>query len=151
MPKKLLYLLTTGMLFFCTSGFYAIPDSDRVCGKWQSAEKNLIVQVYKDGEDFRAKIVWFNDKDDPSRPMDTRLDSKNPQPALRTRKIVGMDVLEDMVYVAKSDSWENGKIYDALSGRTWSSAAYINPQGQLKVTGYWHFKWIGRTITFNRI
>lgn len=151
MLNTLLRMISAGALLLCTCAFSVVADSERVCGKWMSAEKNLIVQVYKDGDDFKAKIVWFDDKDDPSRPMETRLDSKNPNPAYRNRKILGMDVLDDMVYMPKSDSWENGKIYDALSGRTWSSSAYINDKGQLRVTGYWHFKWIGRTITFNRI
>ncbi|WP_460678666.1 DUF2147 domain-containing protein [Mucilaginibacter koreensis] len=126
------------------------PDSDRVLGKWMSTEKNLLVQVYKDGSYFQAKILWFSDKDDPSRPIETRVDYKNPDKNLRTRKLIGMTVLEDMVYVPKTNSWEGGKIYDAVSGRKWSSAAYINNKGELKVTGYWHFKWIGRTLTFTR-
>lgn len=126
-------------------------ECDRICGKWMSAQKNLIVQVYKDGDDFRAKIVWFSDKDDPSRPMDTRTDSKNPDAALRNRKLIGMNVLEGLKYMPDSDSWEDGKIYDAMSGRTWSSSAKIANDGELKVTGYWHFKVFGRTIDFTRI
>lgn len=82
--------------------------------------------------------------------METRLDTDNPDPKLRTQKVMGSNILKNLVYVPKSNSWENGVIYDAQHGRYWDSAAYINKEGELKVTGYWHFKFIGKTLTFIR-
>ena len=78
-------------------------------------------------------------------------DSKNPDEALRSRKILGMDVLEKLRYDAGSNSWEDGMIYDAKNGREWNASAYISKDGLLKVKGYWHFKFIGRTLVFKRI
>lgn len=127
-----------------------VPPSDMICGKWMIAQKNLTVDIYKEGKEFKAKIVWFNDKDDKSRPMETRLDIDNPDPKLRTQKILGSSILQKLVYVPKTNSWEKGIIYDALHGHYWDSAAYINDKGELKVTGYWHFKFIGKTLTFIR-
>lgn len=129
----------------------AVSPSDRICGKWMSEEKNCIVQVYKAGNEFGAKLLWFDDSDDKSKPMNTRTDYKNPDPNLQNRKIIGMDVLDDLVYVPKTDTWENGIIYDAKSGRKWSSAVSFTSSGTLKVTGFWHFKFIGKTMTFKRI
>ena len=83
--------------------------------------------------------------------MQTRLDTQNPDPKLRTQKILGSSILNKLVYVPQSDTWEHGIIYDALHGHHWDSSAYINKNGQLKVTGYWHFKFIGKTLTFIRI
>lgn len=122
---------------------------EQICGKWQSAEKNLIVQVYKVDDEFKARIVWFNDDDD-SKPLDYWTDKKNPDPALRSRKILGLNVLEKLVYDADSNSWEEGVIYDAKNGRHWNSSAYIDKEGHLRVKGYWHFKFIGKTMKFNR-
>lgn len=126
-------------------------ECDQICGKWMSTDKNLAVQVYKENEDFKAKIIWFNDSDDKAHPMDVRADVSNPDKSLRGRKILGMNVLEKLVFDPKSNSWENGVIYDALHGKYWDSAAYITPDGALKVTGYWHFKFIGKTLTFIRL
>ena len=53
-------------------------NGDQLCGKWISSEKNLIVLVYKSGNSFKAKIVWFND--DPSIPMGELRDTHNPDP-----------------------------------------------------------------------
>ena len=113
--------------------------------------KNLSVEVYKDGKDFKAKIIWFDDSDDKTHPMAVRQDVSNPDKALRNRPILGMNVVENLEYDAESHSWEKGIIYDASHGRYWDSSAYITPTGELKVTGYWHFKFIGRTLTFKRL
>lgn len=129
---------------------YSGHGPDRICGKWISEEKNLIVQIYKDEGLFKAKIVWFKNTDK-SRAMDEWTDLRNPNPELRSRKIIGLGILRNLTYVSKSDSWEDGKIYDALHGHEWDASAYINKEEELKVTGYWHFKFFGRTLTFTRM
>jgi uncharacterized protein (DUF2147 family) len=127
-----------------------VPNCDQICGKWMSSEKNLLVQVYHDADNtYRAKIIWF--RDDPSKPMGEWCDTKNPDPSLRTRKILGMSVLRELKYDASSGSWEDGMIYDAKNGKEWNASVYINKEGLLKVKGYWHFKIFGRTMTFKRV
>jgi uncharacterized protein (DUF2147 family) len=125
------------LVFFIGLGFqsYAVnaPESDRICGKWISS----------------AKIIWFND--DPSKPMEEWRDKHNPDPALRNRKIVGLEILNGLRYDSGSHTWEGGTIYDAQRGKQWDAAGYIDKDGELKVKGYWHIKIIGRTMTFRRI
>ena len=137
--KSSAQILTTGVL-----------PQDRIVGKWMSEEKNVMVQVYKNGDKYAAKLIWFDDSDDRSKPMNTRVDYKNPDPALRNRKLIGMEVVDNLEYNPSTNSWENGMIYDAKSGRTWSSAASITSKGVLKVTGYWHFKFLGKSMIFDR-
>lgn len=138
--KSSAQILTTGVI-----------APERIIGKWISAQKNCIVQVYKNGNEFGAKLLWFDDSDNPLKPMITRTDYKNPNAALRNRKLIGMDVVDNLTYNPATNSWENGLIYDANSGHTWSSAAFITNEGLLKVTGYWHFKFLGRTMIFKRV
>jgi uncharacterized protein (DUF2147 family) len=126
-----------------------VPNCDQICGKWMSAEKNLTVLVYKSGDQFKAKIIWF--RDDPSKPMEEWRDKNNPDPALCNRRILGMEILRDIKYDPDDNSWGDGMIYDAKHGREWNASAYINKEGLLKVKGYWHFKFIGRTMTFHRV
>ncbi len=108
-----------------------------------------MVQVYKEKNQFRAKIIWFND--DPSKPMQEWRDKHNPDPALRNRKLVGLEILNGLRYDADSHTWEGGTIYDAQHGKQWDAAGYIDKDGLLKVKGYWHIKIIGRTMTFKRV
>jgi uncharacterized protein (DUF2147 family) len=148
--NPLMFKLLT--LFFLTAfipKYTAVNDADRICGKWISSNKDLIVLVYKDGTGFKGKMVWFKNIDN-SKAMDEWTDKHNPDPALRNRKLIGMDILNKMTYDKGSDSWENGKIYDSQSGHEYSASVHINKDGMLKVTGYWHFKFIGKTMTFVR-
>ena len=125
--------------------------ANRICGKWESTEKNLIVEVYPYKNTFKAKMVWFTGGVSKAKPMETITDIKNPDPALRSRKVLGLDVVENLTYNPKSDSWEGGKIYEVQSGKYWSAAAYIDKTGLLKVKGYWKVKLLGKTMTFKRV
>ncbi len=150
MNLKIILLL----LFFC------VPDNrkaisngaeDLILGKWISLQKNVVVQVYKENEEFKAKVCWFSDADNPAKPMAIRTDRQNPDVNLRSRKILGMDILKRLTYNPKSKRWEGGIIYDPLSGREWSSVVYFNNKGLLEVKGFWHFEFISKTMTFKRI
>lgn len=125
-------------------------NADAIIGKWMTIENNLEVEVYKEDNIFRAKIIWFK-IDDTTRPMDTRTDEKNPDPALRSRKWLGMEVLRNLKYNAHANEWQDGIIYDAKHGKEWDSVVWINDAGLLKVKGYWIFKWISQTLTFKRV
>jgi uncharacterized protein (DUF2147 family) len=150
MAVKLLFNFFS-LIFFTgiISQAHIAPADEQVCGKWESSEKNLIVQVYKEDNKFRAKIIWYNDTD--GKPMDYWTDRHNPDPALRSRKILGLSVLTGLTYNPHTNSWEDGLIYDSKHGREWNASAYIDKDGTLKVKGYWHFKFIGRTMSFKRI
>jgi len=137
--KSSAQILTTGVL-----------PQDKILGKWMSVEKNVMVNVYKNGSKYGAKLVWFDDSDDKSKPMNARVDFKNPDKSLQNRKLIGMEVVDNLDYNPSTSSWENGVIYDAKNGRNWSSAATITSDDELKVTGYWHFKFLGKTMVFKR-
>ena len=140
-------------LMLLTSSNYhttSIVEADQICGKWQNEDKNLVVQVYRDNAEYKARIVWF-DNGEGEQAMYNFTDKHNPDPALRNRKLLGMNVLENLVYDPETRTWEDGLIYDATNGRQWSSSAKINKDGSLKVKGYWKFKFIGKTISFKRI
>ncbi|HVW14132.1 MAG TPA: DUF2147 domain-containing protein [Mucilaginibacter sp.] len=143
--------LTIAFLLVCLwqTRVLAVQNADRICGKWMSEEKNLMVEVYRSGNEFRARIIWF--KGEPGHPMQGWLDTKNPNPALRKRKVLGMEILHGLKYERDSDSWEDGIVYDSMHGHEWNAAAYIDGHGLLRVRGYWHFKIFGKTLVFHRV
>ena len=61
------------------------------------------------------------------------VDSKNPDPALRTRPIQGIVILSE--FKDSGGEWE-GKIYDPRAGKTYRSTMSKQPDGTLKVKGY---------------
>lgn len=142
------FLIAFSFIFFNMSGR---TKSDFVLGSWLATDKSVAVEVYKINDEFRAKVLWFNQKLGSGKPMQMRYDTENPNPALRKRKILGMEILEGLQYNSSNNSWENGKIYDATSGKFWDSSASLNKDGTLKVRGFWKFKWIGKSMSFKKI
>ncbi len=141
--------LVLTLLTFNISKANSIPPAEQICGKWETTENNLIVLVYMKDNKFQGKIIWYSDTG--GKPMDFGTDKRNPDPALRSRKILGMSVLRDLSYQPSSNSWEDGIIYESKNGKEWNASVYIDKNGFLKVKGYWHFKFIGKTMTFHRV
>ncbi len=145
LKKKLLFLFV-----FLSVLFSAQNSADAILGHWIDKDNSVVVQIYKQKNEYRAKIIWFNEKLGSRKPMHERKDTSNPNPELRERKIIGMEILEGLEYVPEKNTWEFGKIYDASSGRHWDSAARIDQKGFLHVRGFWKYKWIGRSMIFMR-
>lgn len=84
---------------------------------------------------LELEVIWFDDRLGSGTPMNTRVDLHNPNPKLRNTKVIGMDIWRSGLY-SKTRHWENGKIYDASSGKTCDAFAEINDEGQMFVRGY---------------
>lgn len=139
------------LIIFSSHSLYAQNREDAITGKWMSSDDNLEVEIYKVNTDFKARVIWFDDTDDKSKPMNERLDEKNNNKVLRNRKIIGMEALRDLKYNKSDDEWQNGIIYDSSSGKEWNAKAWLTDEGLLKVRGYWHFSLFGQNMTFKKV
>ena len=140
----------TGFLLFTFTTFTSVAQNnpDAIIGKWITLTGNCIVDVYKLNGEYRAKVIWFKDKG--NKPMNEWTDEKNPNTALRNRKLLGMEVVHGLHYDAAEKECVDGVIYDATSGKEWDSVAWITEDNLLKVKGYWVFKFLSETKTFKR-
>lgn len=78
-------------------------------------------------------------------------DVKNPNPKLRQREVIGMEFLTDFEYNPKANEYQNGKIYDPRSGKTYDCKMWFGKDGNLRVRGYLGFSMLGMTVVFERI
>ncbi len=137
-------------IFFLINSFISIAQNnpDAILGKWVTTAGNCMVEVYKQSNEFKAKIIWFKEG---KKPINEWVDEKNPDPALRNRKLLGMEVLHGLHYDLDEKEWVDGVIYDATSGKEWDSVVWLTDDNLLKVKGYWVFKFLSETKTFKRI
>jgi len=149
MKNSVFLLFTFGMLVFESNLGFAQDAANSICGRWVSQQKNIIIDICRANKDYKAKIVWFDAGSEQK--MEEWRDINNPDKALRSRKLIGLNILNNLQYQAASNSYENGMIYDAMHGHEWNASAHITKQGQLSIEGYWHFKFIGKTMLFNRV
>jgi uncharacterized protein (DUF2147 family) len=68
------------------------------------------------------------------RPGETGLDMRNPNVALRTRPLIGLNILSGFARQS-DDSYKGGTIYDPEDGKTYRSEFRLKADGRLEVKG----------------
>ena len=118
-----------------------------VIGKWKLEDGTAIVEVYKSGDVYNGKIVWLQNPTEAD--GSHAVDSNNPDKALRSRKLIGLNMLSDL----KKDGAEynNGKIYDPGNGKTYNCSMKVegdvlHVRGSLDKKGL-----LGRTMDWFRV
>ena len=118
-----------------------------VIGKWKLEDGTAIVEVYQQGDVFNGKIVWLQN---PTEADGTpAVDNLNPDPKLRTRQLIGLNMLSNL---KKSGSeYSGGSIYDPGNGKTYNCSMRV--EGDiLKVRGSLDKRGlIGRTMDWFRV
>ena len=143
MKKIITFLLFFVVVFDCR----AQNTPDAILGTWITKAGNCKIEVYKQDEEFKAKIVWL--KEDKNG-MNDYTDKENPDPALRSRKLLGIDVVHGLHYDPDENEYVDGVIYDARNGKKWDSIVWLTDDNLLKIKGYWLFKFLSETSTFKR-
>ena len=125
----------------------AVAFAQDVVGKWKLEDGSAIVEVYKSGDAFNGKIVWL---EKPTEADGTpAVDNNNPDKALRSRKLIGLNMLSDLK--ASNGEYTGGKIYDPGNGKTYNCSMKVDGKG-LTVRGSLDKKGlIGRTMDWFRV
>ncbi len=143
---KKLVLLFVGLLFaFGVNVYAANTDGDTILGKWLTENGKSVVEVYHCGDAYCGKIVWLKE---PFKDGKEKVDDKNPDKSLRSRKIVGLEILKGLQYKGPN-KWGGGKIYDPEKGKTYKCKAWMEGE-ELKFRGFIGFSLLGRTTTWTR-
>ena len=118
-----------------------------VVGKWKLEDGTAIVEVYKQGETFNGKIVWL---EKPTEADGTpAVDDLNPDPALRKRQLIGLNMLSGLK--ENGGEYSGGKIYDPGNGKTYNCSMKVEGD-VLKVRGSLDKRGlIGRTMDWFRV
>lgn len=119
------WMTAAGLLMLPLSAQAASP----ITGRWVTQSKDGVVEVYSCGENICGKLSKFL-VNPPAGPG--AKDINNPDKALRSRTILGMNVLTG--FKAAGDEWK-GQIYDPKSGKTYRSIVYKGKSGNLVVKG----------------
>ncbi len=102
-------------------------------GDWFTLGGLAKVHITPCGATLCGTVVWMKTPNDPETGKPQR-DDKNPDPALRDRAALGLQILRGMKPVGDG-RWADGTIYDPRSGMTYASKMSTNADGTLKVEG----------------
>lgn len=118
-----------------------------VVGKWKLEDGTAIVEVYQSGDVFNGKIVWL--KNPTEADGSPAIDKNNPDKALRSRKLIGLNMLSGLKKAGSE--YSGGSIYDPGNGKTYNCSMKVEGK-VLKVRGSLDKKGLlGRTMDWFRV
>ena len=118
-----------------------------VVGKWKLEDGTAIVEVYQQGDVYNGKIVWLQKPTEPD--GSPAVDDKNPDPKLRTRQVLGLNMLSNLK--KGNGEYSGGSIYDPGNGKTYNCSMKVEGD-VLKVRGSLDKRGlIGRTMDWFRV
>ena len=147
MIKSLCLQIGLLVLLGSLTSFHSTPTGYQLLGVWESEEKNLQIEMFEKGGEFFGRMIYF--KCSSEEIMRTVEDIENPNRALVNRKLLGLTLVTHLAYQG-DNVWDNGKIYDPNSGRTFEARIQLSGSESATVRGYWKYRWIGRSMVFHR-
>ncbi|MCF0199473.1 MAG: DUF2147 domain-containing protein [Bacteroidaceae bacterium] len=127
----------------------AFAQADRIVGTYATVHDGVSskVKISKVGNAYRAQVIWVDNlkKEDGS----IRTDEKNPDAAKRSTPANKIVLVEKVTYNEKKNQWDNGKIYEPTSGKTWTVTISFKDEKTLKVRG--SFGPIGKSVYWTKL
>ena len=143
--KSIIYLLA--LLF----SFDSLLSKERIFGYWLTPGSIVLIENCDNYVCAKIETIFVDDGRDPK----LILDENNKNKALRSRAIVGINVLSG--FLMKDDEqrdFRGGRIYDPRRGREFKSSLHLKEDGNLEVEGCLAFicdseEWLPLVVTIN--
>ena len=124
--KNIIYLLA--LLF----SFDSPLSKERVFGYWLTPGSIVLIENCDNYVCAKIETIFVDDGRDPK----LVLDENNRDKALRSRAIVGINVLSGfLIKDVKQRDFRGGRIYDPRRGREFKSNLHLKEDGNLEVEG----------------
>lgn len=146
--KKAMKTVLIAALVLAFAPICAAAQGPGPTGVWLYPNQRFAVAIVACGDKLCGKIAWLKSPEDAQ--GQPRFDSANPDPALRTRPILGLTVLEGLRRV-DDHTWENGTIYNPDDGSHYSATLSVADDGTLRVHAYVLVALLGKTIVLTRV
>ena len=136
------------LLFVLLGAAPVAAESPTLVGVWLHANQRIRLEIAPCGDRLCGNLVWFKwPNDAQGRPL---IDLENPDPALRTRPLLGLTVLRGLRRAGER-SWEDGKIYNPDDGEDYNVTISIRDDGAALVRAYVLLPIFGQTQTWTRV
>lgn len=163
-PLRSILFVSLAIAALATSGFSQSTSptpaspADQLLGTWKTQPDGgdfAYVAIFRHGNVYSGKIGWLSQPDYPASEGPQwagkpKVDRNNPDPSLRARPIIGLQILRSFTYDG-GGVWSGGTIYDPKKGKTYRCKITLRPDGTLFVRGYIGFSWLGRTTVWTPV
>lgn len=141
--------------------------ADAIVGRWLIASKDAVIDIHAaespdpgpaegmTGDEYHGSIAWlldktYDEKDGPALNGKPLLDHRNPDPALRTRPLLGLPMLKGLRFDGQNH-WLDGRVYSCNDGRTYRVQVSLADRDHLNLRGYFGLPIFGMTSVWTRI
>ncbi len=138
-----------------------VGDRDAILGIWETehTETNYShVEVYKEAGEYHGKVIWlknplYPDDDPGGMGGQPRVDLNNSNKSLRTRPVMGLELMHSFKFDDDNGRWIDGRIYDPDNGKEYRCQITLRDPDTLDVYGYVKIAFIkvGRHTTWTRV
>ncbi len=146
--KKLMTVPVLAVLMAFMMSFQS-DNGDSLLGIWEPSNGRARVKIEKIGNKYYGKIVWLIEPSDPETGK-PKTDTNNPDESLRSVPLKGYRMLKDFVYKGDNE-WDEGTIYDPLTGNTYNCTIKMKDKNTLDIRGYIGISTFGRTDVWKRL
>ena len=105
--------------------------AEEYVGTWLTQQADAHIRVAKCGKALCGTVTWLKDAVD-AKTGKPPVDDKNPDPAKRTRKILGIQIFS--MEQDATGSWKGG-IYNSDDGKTYEGRLSAHGEDELEVQG----------------
>jgi uncharacterized protein (DUF2147 family) len=151
----MLLILSILLLPYLDCSFCHAWNQDAIIGKWRDLRGTIEIEIYKNIDKYHAKIIWmkepnYRENDHKGMAGKPKIDRENPDPSLRNRPLLNMDLLWGCVF-KDSHHWGKGTLYDPLKGKTYQCSISMDKPDWLMIRGYSEAEILCKTMLLKRI
>ena len=105
-------------------------DASPAAGQWRSQQEDGVIEIYDCGQKLCGRGMPTPEQQAAAVAI---RDVKNPDPALRSRSLLGIEVLQG--FTGGPKLWTGGSIYRPQDGKTYKGRIELIDESTLKLTG----------------
>jgi uncharacterized protein (DUF2147 family) len=147
---KIFFIALFFILFNSIYALAQVPVNKLLVGTWKCTTYDVTVYAFENGGKVYANLLSFPCSHKPKMPLSAHKDEHNPNKALRTRNMLGIQVLSNLVFEGKN-KWVNGTVYVPATGQTFSVYIKLLSTNQIIIHGFIGFEFFGKSLLFNKV
>lgn len=140
-------ILLAVFLLLSLSSVNSSSLGDKILGTWKLTSSTGKTLFFKYKGKYYGRIVYdakYLKKDGKTSIKDT----KNPNPKLRDREVVGITCISSLVY--KDGKYSGGYVYDPGTGKTYNCKMWFDGK-KLMFRGYQGVSILGKTLEYRKV
>ena len=119
------------IFLLCVAQIFAQNKPNDIVGKWLEADGKKIIEIYKAGNIYRAKIILYTSK---NQAENDKRDVHNSNKKLRNRTILGLDIINGLTFAFADKNWIKGQYYNPETGTETECEVNMSIRNELILT-----------------